>query len=41
VPSRSVADAVLTAWRKDGFDGFATSVTTEARTVPHESGAAP
>jgi mevalonate kinase len=41
VASRSVADAVLAAWRKDGFEGFATSVTTEPRTVPHESGAAP
>jgi mevalonate kinase len=41
VPSRAAADAVLTAWRSQGFEGFATSVATEARTVPHESGAAP
>ena len=41
VPSRATADAVLSAWRAAGFEGFATSVATEARTVPHESGAAP
>lgn len=41
VPTRATADAVLAAWRGAGFEGFATSVATEARTVPHESGAAP
>jgi mevalonate kinase len=41
VPSRAAADAVLAAWRTGGFEGFATSVAPEARTVPHASGAAP
>lgn len=31
VPSTAVADAVLTAWKADGFDGFATTVAPEAR----------
>jgi mevalonate kinase len=31
VPSPALADAVLSAWRIDGFDGFATSVEPEIR----------
>ena len=41
VPSRSTADAVLSAWRREGFDGFATNVAADVMAVPHESGAAP
>jgi len=41
VPTRAVAEAVLGAWRREGFDGFATSVAPVVQTVPHESGAAP
>jgi mevalonate kinase len=39
VPSPSVADAVLAAWKKHGFDGFATSVQPEARAhaLEHET----
>jgi mevalonate kinase len=31
VPSPAVADVVLSAWKRDGFDGFATSVGPEPR----------
>ena len=29
VPSRGTADAVLAAWRREGFDGFATNVAAD------------
>jgi hypothetical protein len=31
VPSTAVGDAVLSAWKADGFDGFVTCVAQEAR----------
>ncbi|HEY3821615.1 MAG TPA: mevalonate kinase [Polyangiaceae bacterium] len=43
VPSATVGDAVLAAWKADGFDGFATCVAPEARAhaAPAESEATP
>jgi mevalonate kinase len=41
VPSLASADVVLSAWRADGFDGFATSVQAEARRRAFESGTLP
>jgi mevalonate kinase len=43
VPSIAVGEAVLAAWKADGFDGFVTSVAQEARphTAPAGSEAAP
>jgi mevalonate kinase len=43
VPSIAVGEAVLAAWKADGFDGFVTSVAQEARphAAPAESEAAP
>jgi mevalonate kinase len=37
VPSFTVGDAVLAAWRKDGFDGFVSSVEPETRPRAFES----
>jgi mevalonate kinase len=36
VPSTAVGEAVLAAWRADGFDAFATTVAPETRTRVHE-----
>jgi mevalonate kinase len=41
VPTTAVGDAVLEAWRADGFDGFATVVAPEIRATPMESESAP
>jgi mevalonate kinase len=42
VPSTAVGEAVLAAWKADGFDGFATTVAPETRArVVAESEAAP
>jgi mevalonate kinase len=41
VASPALADVVLSAWRADGFDGFATSVQAEARAHALESGTLP
>jgi mevalonate kinase len=41
VPSTAVADAVLSAWKAENFDGFATSVAAEARARVLESETAP
>jgi mevalonate kinase len=41
VPSTAVGEAVLAAWKADGFDGFATVVAPEVRPVPMESESAP
>ncbi len=41
VPSSSVAEAVLDAWKREGLEGFATSVTQETRPRLFESEAAP
>jgi len=43
VPSTAVGEAVLAAWKADGFDGFLTCVAPEARSqvAPAESEAAP
>ncbi|MDP9151947.1 MAG: mevalonate kinase [Myxococcota bacterium] len=37
VASETASDAVLTAWLRDGFDGFATSVVLETRARAQES----
>lgn len=37
VPSSVIADGVLAAWRADGFEGFASSVASEARVRALES----
>jgi mevalonate kinase len=37
VPSSTVGEAVLTTWRKDGFDGFLSSVEPDPRTRAFES----
>ena len=41
VPSVQVGDAVIAAWKADGFDGFATVVAPELRPQPRESETAP
>jgi mevalonate kinase len=41
VPSTSVGDAVLAAWKADGFDGFATVVAPDVRSAAMESESAP
>jgi mevalonate kinase len=41
VASSSAADAVIAAWKSDGFDGFATCVAQEARPRALESGTVP
>jgi mevalonate kinase len=41
VSSNTVAEAVLSAWKADGFDGFATVVATEVRAAPIESETTP
>jgi mevalonate kinase len=41
VPSATVGDAVLAAWKADGFDGFATVVAPEVRPAPVENETAP
>ena len=43
VPSATVGEAVLAAWKADGFDGFLTTVVPEARprAAPAESEVAP
>jgi mevalonate kinase len=41
VPSSAVGDAVLAAWRAEGFDGFAACVAQESRARPLETEAAP
>jgi hypothetical protein len=43
VSSATAGDAVLAAWKADGFDGFQTCVAPEARAhaAPAESEAAP
>jgi mevalonate kinase len=38
VPSAAIGEAVLEAWKADGFDGFVTVVAPEHRAVPVESG---
>jgi mevalonate kinase len=41
VSSPSVADAVLSAWKRDGFDGFATSVEPQPRAAALENETTP
>jgi mevalonate kinase len=41
VPSSTLADAVIAAWRAEGFDGFATSVDQDARERALESESLP
>ncbi len=41
VPSTAIGELVLSAWKADGFDGFATVVAPEARAVHVESETAP
>jgi mevalonate kinase len=37
VPSSAVGEAVLKAWRGEGFDAFATTVAPETRVRAHEA----